>query len=119
MNEWVYISGYGSVQIGNKVRIGSRTTILSSDHSFRDGSLPIYQQPLAAKPTVIEDNVFIGCNAVILGGVTIGSGSVIGAGSIVTKDVPRAAIVAGNPARQIGQTGYGRKENDKEFCLTG
>jgi acetyltransferase-like isoleucine patch superfamily enzyme len=53
------------------------------------------------KPIVIEDNVWIGCNVIILKGVTIGAGSIVAAGSIVTKNVPADSIVAGNPAKVI------------------
>jgi len=53
-------------------------------------------------PVVIEDDVWIGVNAMILKGVTIGRGAVIGAGSVITKDVPPFAIMAGNPGRQVG-----------------
>lgn len=101
LNEWVYISGYGNVTIGDAVRIGSRATILSSDHEFRDCSRKIYQQGIQSGGVVIEDDVFIGTGAIILKGVTVGTHSVIGAGSVVVKDVPPYSVVAGNPARVI------------------
>lgn len=100
LNEWCYISGYGNVSIGNYVRIGNRSTILSSDHSFEDKKT-IAKQPLKALSTVIEDDVFIGSSVVVLGGVHIGEHSVIGAGAIVTHDVPPYSVACGNPARVI------------------
>ena len=103
LNEFVYLSGYGGLEIGNDVRIGHRTSILTSDHSFLDKGEKIHKQPIVPKPTIIEDDVFIGCGCVILGGVKIGRHSVIGAGTVVTKDVPENSVVAGSPARIIKQ----------------
>lgn len=102
INEWCYISGYGGVKIGNGVRIGNRTTILSSDHSWDDRSKEIYKQPVKALPVVIQDDVFIGASVIIRGGVFVGKHSVIGAGAVVTNDVPEHTIVAGCPAKVIG-----------------
>jgi Acetyltransferase (isoleucine patch superfamily) len=110
LNEWIYISGYGRITIGNDVRIGHRTSILSSNHIFHDRNTPIYKQGLENKPVSIEDDVWIGCNVTILGGVKIGTGAVIAAGSVVTADVESYSIVAGTPARKIGQ-----RENSNEL----
>lgn len=102
LNEWVYISGYGGVTIGDSVRIGNRTTILSSDHVFSNRDVEIYKQGVTTKGGVyIDDDVFIGAGVIIMDGVKIGKHSVIGAGSVVTKDVPPYTVVAGNPAREI------------------
>ena len=103
LNEWVYLSGYGGIKIGNDVRIGHRTSIISSDHIIEERETPIYLQGLKSKPVLICDDVFIGCNATILGGITIGAGAVIAAGSVVTKDVPEYTVVGGNPAHKISE----------------
>lgn len=58
-------------------------------------------EPPSANPVVLEDDVLIGANAVVIEGVRIGKGAVVGAGSIVTKDVPAGAVVVGNPARIV------------------
>ena len=101
LNEFVYISGFGGVVIGDNVRIGHRTSILSSDHIVSDKDVLIKDQGIIADETVIEKNVFIGCNVTILKGITIGEGSIIGAGSLVNKSVPPFSICVGNPARVI------------------
>lgn len=105
INEWVYLSGFGGIKISNGVRIGHRTSIITSDHIFNKRDIPIYKQGIAAKGVSIHEDVFIGCNVTILGGVTIGKGAVIGSGSVVTKDVNEYSIVAGVPAKQIGVRG--------------
>jgi acetyltransferase-like isoleucine patch superfamily enzyme len=93
------------VKIGHRVALGANSTIADTDFHPLD---PVLRRQSAEKgksaPVLIEDDVFIGMNSVILKGVTIGRGSVIGAGSIVTKNVPPFAIVAGNPAQVIKRT---------------
>lgn len=90
-----------AVEIGNCVRIAAEVYILTSNHAFDDRSKPILDQGFNFEPVTIEDDVWIGRRAVILPGVTVGRGAVIGAGAVVTKDVPMNAIVAGVPARVI------------------
>ncbi len=90
------------VTIGHRVTVGANTTIVDTDFHPLD-PLIRQQNPTdgATKPVVIEGDVFIGMNTLVLKGVTIGRGSVIGAGSVVTRDVPAGVIAAGNPARVI------------------
>lgn len=90
------------IQIGCRVLVGANCTITDTD--FHPLEAAVRQQDILAgahRPVVIEDDVFIGMNCLILKGVTLGRGSVVGAGSVVTKDVPAGVIVAGNPARVI------------------
>jgi len=88
--------------IGNNVAVGANTTIADTDFHPLTPELR-YIDPQAAKtaPVIIEDNVFVGMNCLILKGVRIGKNSVIGAGSVVTKDVPPNVIAVGNPALVI------------------
>jgi acetyltransferase-like isoleucine patch superfamily enzyme len=90
------------IQIGDRVNIGANTTILDTDfHPLEAEARRSHPQDAATKPVIIEDDVFIGMNCLILKGVTLGKGSVIGAGSVVTRDIPARVIAAGNPARVI------------------
>lgn len=93
--------GHGNLKIGNSVRIAAGTIIIPANHIFTSITEPIYTQGLTKKGIIIEDDVWIGANCTILDGVTILKGSVIGAGSVVTKNVDRYSIVAGNPAKLI------------------
>lgn len=90
----------GRVLIGDDVRIGAHTSILGFDHGFAPGSL-VRDQPLTSKGITVGDDVYIGSHVAVVDGVTIGSHSVIGAGSVVTRDLPDWSIAVGNPARPI------------------
>lgn len=101
LNEFIYISGYGNVKIGNGVRIGSSTTIISSDHDFREIGVSVKDQTLIPGEVQIDDNVWIGTNVTILKGVHIHKNSIIAACSLVNKDVPENSIVGGVPAKVL------------------
>jgi len=96
-----FFGGYGEISIGNGVRIAPGVMIYSYEHNFKDKDQQIYKQGILAKKTLIEDDVWIGSNAVITGGVKIGKGSIISAGSVVTKSVEPYTIVGGIPAKLI------------------
>jgi acetyltransferase-like isoleucine patch superfamily enzyme len=89
------IGCFESIKIGNNVRCGANTLITDSDWHTDDARTGMN------KPIVIEDNVWLGVNAIVLKGVTVGANSIIGAGSIVTKNIPEGVIAAGNPCRVI------------------
>lgn len=92
----------GPVQIGNDVLMGPEVIILTQNHRFDNLTTTIKSQGYFPKEKVtIKDNVWIGTRVIILPGVTINNGAIIGAGAVVTKDVPENAIVGGNPAKII------------------
>jgi acetyltransferase-like isoleucine patch superfamily enzyme len=101
IGEYVVIYGHGGVQIGEKTLIAMHTCIVSSNHGIPDRSLPIRSRPDVLLPVKIGADVWIGAGCKILGGITIGDGCVVGAGSVVTKDLPPYSISVGNPARVI------------------
>ena len=97
------VSARSSIVIGNNVLIGSGALISDNDaHPLHPMDREDPSKTRSA-PIVIEDDVFIGARSIVLKGVTIGRGSVIGAGSIVVHDVPELTIVAGNPAKVISE----------------
>ncbi len=93
----------GPVKIGNHVNLAQGITITALNHNFSDAEKRIDEQGVCTTPVVLEDDIWIGANAVILPGVTIGQHSVVAAGAIVTKDVPPHSLVAGVPAKVIRQ----------------
>ena len=93
----------GPVTIGHHVNLAQGITVTALNHNFDDPKKRIDEQGISTKPVVIEDDIWIGANAVILPGVTIGHHTVVAAGAIVTKDVPPHSLVAGVPAKIIKQ----------------
>ncbi|RJE71714.1 DapH/DapD/GlmU-related protein [Reichenbachiella sp. MSK19-1] len=90
----------GEVYFGSDVMIGPKTVIWGRDHGLTKGQL-MREQKHNSAPIYIGNDVWIGASCTILKGITIGNGAVVGAGSIVTRDVPEYAICVGNPARVI------------------
>jgi len=93
----------GPVKIGNDIMFAQNIVASGLNHVYEDINVPIADQHVYTSLITIEDEVWIGANAVITAGVTIGKHSVVAAGSVVTKDVPPYSIVAGNPARLLKQ----------------
>lgn len=93
-----YMQGFGNISIGNNVMMGPEVKIYTTNHETKRDKLMINQGNVT-KNVMIKNDVWIGTRAIILPGVTVGEGAVIGAGAIVTKDVPDYAIVGGNPAK--------------------
>ena len=92
----------GIIRIGSHCIIGPNVVFRTSDHNFSNINVPIREQGHKSGTIIVEDNTWIGANAVLTGNVRIGTGSVVAAGAVVTRDVPAYAIVAGVPAKQIG-----------------
>ena len=91
----------GPVTIGNHVNLAQNVTVTGPNHNYQDAEKMIDEQGVSTQPVVIEDDVWIGYNAIILGGVTIGTGAVIAAGAVVTENVEPYSIVGGVPAKLI------------------
>lgn len=125
-------NGVGSIIIGNHTRIGLRNTIIGPakignhvilaqnvvisglNHAYQDIAIPIHQQKVTVDLIHIEDDTWVGANAIITAGVTIGRHAVVAAGSVVTKDVPAYSVVAGNPAKIIKRYNPEKEEWVKE-----
>ncbi len=121
-------NGVGDVIIGNRTRIGmanvligpitigsdvmfAQNVVLSGlNHGYEDINLPPSLQKVETKPITIEDQVWIGANAVVTAGVTVGKHSIVAAGCVVVKNVPPYAIVGGNPGRILKQYNHETKE---------
>lgn len=107
----VYVGEYSvltsniEIEIGDNVLISPHNDIVDFNHIYQDQSLPINRQGVSAKKITIQDDVWIGSGCKILKGVTLGKGAVVGAGSVVTKDVPSYHVVVGNPAKTIKERG--------------
>ena len=91
----------GPVTIGNHVNLAQGITVTALNHNFAEKELRIDEQGVSTNPVTIGNDIWIGANAVILPGVTIGDHSVVAAGAVVTKDVPPHTLVGGVPAKII------------------
>jgi acetyltransferase-like isoleucine patch superfamily enzyme len=101
IGEYSVLTSNAEIEIGDDVLISPHNDIVDFNHSYGDLDRPINLQGLIAKKIMIEKDVWVGSGSKILMGVTIGRGAVVGAGSIVTKDIPPYHVVVGNPSRTI------------------
>ena len=97
----IHCTVIGPVCIGHHVNLAQGITVTALNHNFNDTNRRIDKQGITTKPVVIGDDVWIGANAVILPGVSIGSHAVIAAGAVVTSDVEDYTVVGGVPAKVI------------------
>ncbi|PPS43127.1 DapH/DapD/GlmU-related protein [Chroococcidiopsis sp. TS-821] len=97
------IAGPGPVKIGKNCLVASHSGIYGNNHKFADPSCSIQEQGLICKGIVVEDDCWLGTGVKVLDGVTIGKGSVIGAGAVVTKDIPPYSVAVGVPAKVISK----------------
>lgn len=108
INDYVHITAMENVTIGNNVLMASRIYISDCSHGSYAGdendscpkSIP-KERPLFSSPVIIQDNVWLGESVSVLPGVTIGKGTIVGANSVVTKDLPNHVIAVGIPAKPI------------------
>ncbi|MGC8875025.1 MAG: acyltransferase [Chloroflexia bacterium] len=101
IGEFCVLRGQGGITIGDRVYFAPLVQVLAVNHVYDDPGRPFVEQGITAQGIVIEDDVWVGAGAIILDGVRVGRGAVIGAGSIVTEDVPPHTVVAGVPARVV------------------
>ena len=87
------MGGSGKINIGKNVMFGPKCSLFAENHVFSDTKHSIKSQGVKQKGITIEDDCWIGSNVTILDGVTIGKGSVIGAGTLVTKDIPAGSVI--------------------------
>lgn len=104
-NTWIgpqcFFHGAGGLGIGARVGVGAGAKIITSFHREEGIEVPVLYSDIEFRPVIIEDDCDIGLGTVVLPGVTVGRGSVIGAGAVVTKDVEPYSVMAGVPARLL------------------
>lgn len=103
----------GPVNIGNDVRLAQNVVLSGLNHNYEEIDSPIHEQGVSTKPIIIEDESWIGANVVILPGVTIGKHSIVAAASVVTKDIPKYTLAAGNPAKVLKKYNFETQEWEK------
>jgi len=105
INHYCFIGVRGDIEIGDNVIFGPRVSVFSENHNFDRIDIPIKHQGVTKGTTKIGNDVWIGAQTIILSGVSIGDGCVIGAGSVVTKDIPPCSLAVGVPARVVKKRG--------------
>ena len=103
IGQFCYFNSAGGIEIGSRVGIGPGVKIMSSRHGEEGRNVPVLLCDLEFAKVTIESDCDLGMGSIILPGVTVGRGSQVGAGAVVTRDVEPYAIVAGVPARKIGE----------------
>jgi acetyltransferase-like isoleucine patch superfamily enzyme len=102
LGPYTCVAGDGDIEIGEYCMIASHCGIYANQHIFSDRTVPMVLQGVTTKGIVIEDDCWLGTGVKVMDGVHIGRGSVIGAGAVVTKDIPPYSIAVGVPAKVIG-----------------
>jgi acetyltransferase-like isoleucine patch superfamily enzyme len=97
--------GHAGIRVGRDVLLANDVQLICGNHTFGRRDVPIRAQPPEGRPIVIEDDVWLGASVIVLGGVTVGQGSVVGAGSVVTRTLPPYSIARGVPAQVVGVRG--------------
>ena len=99
IHQYSLLDATAEIRIGNKVAIGSHSSFITSSHNFDNQDVPIKDQGINSKEIEISDNVWIGSGVTVLQGVKIGKNSIIGAKSLVNKNVPENVIAVGVPCK--------------------
>jgi acetyltransferase-like isoleucine patch superfamily enzyme len=99
IGQQAFLHSAGGIEIGARVGIGPGVRIITSSHAEAGRELPILDSPIELAPVVIEDDCDLGVGAIILPGVRIGKGAQIGAGAVVTADIPPYSVAMGVPAK--------------------
>jgi len=102
--------GNAGIHVGRDVLLANDVQLICGNHTFARRDVPIRAQPRHGRPIVVEDDVWLGASAIVLGGVTVGHGSVVGAGAVVTHSLPPYSIARGVPARVVGVRGEGPED---------
>jgi acetyltransferase-like isoleucine patch superfamily enzyme len=102
--------------VGRDVLLANDVQLVCGNHTFDRRDLPIRAQPTEERPIVIGDDVWLGASTIVLGGVTVGRGSVVAAGAVVTRSLPAYSIARGVPAEIVGTRG---KETTQSTYPTG
>lgn len=100
-----YIGCSGYIELGARVMMGPRVSLLAENHNAERTDVPMKDQGVTRSFIRIEDDCWLGAGSTVLAGVTIGRGSIVAAGAVVTKDVPPGSVVGGVPARILKQRG--------------
>jgi len=100
----------GPVTIGRQVIVAQNVVLSGLNHTYTDVTVPIRLQKVTTAAVIVEDEVWIGANAVITAGVTIGKHSVVAGGAVVTKSIPPYSVAVGNPARVIKKYDFEKEE---------
>lgn len=95
--------GHGGIRVGRNALLANDVQLICGNHTFARRDIPLRDQPGVEKPIVIEEDVWLAASAIVLGGVTVGKGAVVGAGAVVTHDLPPYCIARGVPARVVGE----------------
>jgi acetyltransferase-like isoleucine patch superfamily enzyme len=101
INPFCHIQAAGGIKIGDGALIAHQCTLMSGDHRFDIPGKMIFECETLNSPITLEDDVWLGAAVRVMRGVTIGTGSIVGAGAIVTKDIPAGQIAVGMPAKVI------------------
>lgn len=102
VNRYTMLDAHERIEIGRNCMIGPHCYITDANHGTAQGAA-VKDQPMETAPIFIEDEVWLGAGVIVLAGVRLGRGAVVGAGAVVTKDVPPHAVFAGVPAREIAR----------------